>query len=322
MARILVTGGAGFIGSHLTERLLADNHHVIVFDDFSSGDPDNIRHLFGQPGFKLYRGDVRDTKAVSQAMHDVDFVFHLAAQIHVDKSIVDPRETIDVNVNGTLSVLDAAMQNDAKRIIVASSSEVYGTAVGQTIDEEHPLNASSPYAASKAAADRLAFAHWKTYGMDVVIMRVFNTFGPRQRSTGYGGVISIFMERVSSGLPPVIYGDGLQTRDYLYIEDTVEAYMLTLDESKNIAGWPINIGTGHENSILEIAKKITKLMGRPDLKPIHIESRPGEVRRLVANTKMAQDKLGFRAKFDFDSGLAEYAKWFPSHGFRQWTKSG
>jgi len=322
MKRILITGGAGFIGSHIADRLLKEGHNVLILDDFSGGDPDNIRHLFGKPGFKLLRADVRDRNVISQALHDIDVVFHLAAQIHIDKSIIDPVETIDVNVKGTLSVLDGCMQNDIEQLVIASSSEVYGTAMKPSIDEEHPLNPFSPYAASKAAADRLAFSYWKTYGMNVSILRVFNTFGPRQRSSGYGGVISIFLERVSAGLPPVIYGDGNQTRDYLYIEDTVEAYMQAMKAGKSIAGCPINIGTGIESSILEIALKVIKLQGRANLTPVHIEPRPGEVLRLRANTKLAKEKLGFMAKWNFDEGLADFAKWYPAHGVKQWSKSG
>jgi len=320
--RILVTGGAGFIGSHLTEKLLYDGHRVLVVDNFSAGDPDNIRQLFNRPGFKLSRADIRDRSAISRAMQNIDVVYHLAAQIHIDRSIMDPVETIDINVNGTLSVLDAAVQNDVEKVVLASTSEVYGTALRAPIDEDHPLNASSPYAASKVAADRLAYSYWKTYGLKAYIMRTFNTFGPRQKSSGYGGVISIFMERVAAGLPPVIYGDGMQTRDYLYIADSIEAYSLVLNAPDTVAGQPINIGTGKENTILDIALKISKLLGRPDLKPVHIEPRPGEVRRLVASTALAREKLGFSPHYDIDRGLAEYLKWFPSHGLRQWAKSG
>jgi UDP-glucose 4-epimerase len=198
---------------------------------------------------------------------------------------------------------------------------VYGTAIADKIDESHPLNPSSPYAASKVAADRLAYSYWKTYGMNVAILRLFNTFGPRQKSSGYGGVISIFMERVAAGMPPVIYGDGLQTRDYLYIEDAVDAYELIIG-AKAVAGQPINFGTGTETTILEIAGKICKTLGRPDLKPIHIEPRPGEVRRLVCDSSLAKKKLGFKPKFTLDQGIKAYSKWFPSHGFRQWAKPG
>jgi UDP-glucose 4-epimerase len=321
MKRALVTGGAGFIGSHLTERLLSTGNEVLVLDNFSNGDPDNIRHLFGKKGFRLLRGDVRDRVALAQAMQDIDVVFHLAAQIHVDRSIIDPKETLSVNVDGTLAVLDTAMQSGTKEVVIASSSEVYGTALTDKIDESHPLNGGSPYAASKIAADRLAYSYWNTYGMQIAILRAFNTFGPRQKSSGYGGVISIFMERVASGLPPIIYGDGLQTRDYLYIDDTVDAYEAILN-AKSIWGQPINVGTGKETTILDISKKICKILRRPDLKPIHIEPRPGEVRRLICDATFAKEKLGFKAKFTLDQGLEKYSKWFPSHGFRQWTKSG
>jgi UDP-glucose 4-epimerase len=217
--KLLITGGAGFIGSHLCEKYVKEGHTVICLDDFMSGNLTNIRHLLDYRNFKLVKGDIRNFDLLEKVMQDVDVVFHLAAQIHVDRSYIEPKLTYEVNVIGTQNVLEVARIHDAKRVIHASTSEVYGSAQHVPIDEHHPLNAPHPYGASKIAGDRMCYAYIKTYGMDISILRLFNVFGPRQRDFGYGGVISIFTRRVLSNIPPIIYGNGLQTRDYTYIAD-------------------------------------------------------------------------------------------------------
>jgi UDP-glucose 4-epimerase len=316
--KILVTGGAGFIGSHLSEYMLKKGHEVVVLDDFSSGGAINIRHLLDHRSFKLVRGDIRNYDLVRRVTTNLDVVFHLAAKIHVDESIINPEETLSVNVKGTLNILNACKENDVKRLIYASSSEVYGSSKYTPMDEDHPLNPASPYAASKAAADRLCFSYYNTYNLDAVIVRNFNTFGPGQKSSGYGGAISIFIRRALKDMPPIIYGDGLQTRDYLYVEDAVNAYNLVM-ETPELAGEAINFGTGVDTSITDIAEKILRLMGKEEkLIPRHVASRPGEVRQLCADITKAKRLLNFKPTYTLEEGLKELIKWHEDYRFEEW----
>ena len=227
--KILITGGAGFIGSHLCDYYVKKGDIVFCLDNFLHGNLTNIRHLLAYKNFKLINGDVRDFDLVEKLMSGVDVVFHLAAQIHVDRSIIEPRLTYDINVVGTLNILEAARMVDVDKVIFASSSEVYGTAQQVPMNESHPLNAPHPYGASKIAGDRLCYSYNKTYGMNVPIVRSFNVYGEKQKDSGYGGVISIFTKKVSNNQPPIIYGDGKQTRDYMYIPDLVGGYDMVLN---------------------------------------------------------------------------------------------
>lgn len=315
----MISGGAGFIGSHLAEEYVKKGHTVKVLDDFSSGNINNIRGLFNYRNFKLIRGDIRNKEVVEKAMDSVDVVFHLAAQVHVDKSIIDPRYVFEVNTFGTLNILDSALENDVELVIYASSSEVYGSAQYVPMDEKHPLNPASPYAASKAAADRLCFAYYNTYKLPVVIVRCFNTYGPRQSDTGYAAAIPKFIRRVMQGLPPVVYGDGKQTRDYMYVKDAVKAYNLVLNSYENPVGKTINFGTGREVSIKELTDKIISLFGRKrKIKPIHVASRPGEVKRLCADISLAKKELGFEPEYDIVKGLKEFIKWYKAGRYEEW----
>jgi UDP-glucose 4-epimerase len=311
--RILVTGGAGFIGSYLCEKYTREGHTVLCLDNFLSGNLLNVRHLLGYRNFKLVEGDIRDYNLLERIIHDVDVVFHLAAQIHVDRSYVEPRLTYDINVMGTQNVLEVARIYDVKKVIHASTSEVYGSAQYVPIDEKHPLDAPHPYGASKIAADRMCHAYVQTYGMDISIPRFFNIFGPRQRDIGYGGVISIFTRRVLNGTPPVIYGDGLQTRDYTYIEDALKAFDLVLNHKSRLE--PINIGTGKEISIIDLASMIIDLCGKKkEIKPVHVEPRIGEVKKLIANASKAKKILGWRPEYGFKEGLKKFIQWYKEYG--------
>lgn len=318
--KILITGGAGFIGSHLCDKYTQEGHSVLCLDNFMSGDLTNVRHLLDCRNFKLIKGDIRDLDLLERIMRDVDVVFHLAAQIHVDRSHVEPRLTYEVNVIGTQNVLEIARLHDTKKIIHASTSEVYGSSLYHPMDEKHPLNAPHPYGASKIAADRMCYAYIQTYGMDISILRLFNVFGPRQRDIGYGGVISIFTRRVLSGMPPIIYGDGKQSRDYTYIEDAVRAYDLVLNHNEPITE-PINFGSGQEVSILDLAKKIIELCGKTEaIQPVHITPRMGEVKRLIADATKARNLLGWESKYDLKKGLGEFVQWYKNYGFEERIK--
>lgn len=320
--KILITGGAGFIGSHLCEKYTKEGYTVLCLDNFMNGNITNIRHLVNHRNFKLIKGDIRDFDLLEKIMRDVDVVFHLAAQIHVDRSVIEPKLTYDVNVLGTQNVIEVARMYDVEKVVHASTSEVYGSSEYYPMDEKHPLNAPHPYGASKIAADRMCYAYIQTYGMDISIMRCFNIFGPKQRDVGYGGVISIFTRRVLGNMPPVIYGDGLQTRDYTYVDDVVRAYDLILKHNKPITE-PINFGTGEELSILDLANMIIDLCGKTGkIKPVHVEPRAGEVKRLIADSTKARNLLGWEAKHDFKEGLGRFIQWYKEYGVEKGIKIG
>jgi UDP-glucose 4-epimerase len=265
------------------------------------------------------KGDIRDPALLENLMRDADAVFHLAAQAHVDRSYIEPRLTYEINVTGTQNVLEAARRHDPKKVVFASSSEVYGSALYVPIDEKHPLNAPHPYGTSKIAADRMCHAYVQTYGMDISVLRPFNTFGPRQKDHGYGGVISIFSRRVLSNMPPIIYGDGLQTRDYTYIEDTVKAYDMALNHDGQI-GEPINFGSGVAVSVNDLANKIIELCGKKRIvEPVHVEPRIGEVERLIADSTRAKNLLGWEPKHSLEQGLRLFLEWYSHNGvLRDW----
>jgi len=311
--RILVTGGAGFIGSYLCEKYTKEKHTVLCLDNFLSGNLLNVRHLLDYRNFKLIKGEVRDFDFLQRIIRDVDVIFHLAAQIHVDRSYVEPQLTYDINVMGTQNVLEVARIYDVKKVIHASTSEVYGSAQYVPIDEKHPLDAPHPYGASKIASDRMCNAYVITYGMNIAIPRFFNIFGPRQRDIGYGGVISIFTRRVLNNMPPVIFGDGMQTRDYTYIEDAIRAFDLILNRKSRLE--PTNIGSGKEVSIIDLANSIINLCGKKGkIKPVHVEPRIGEVKKLIADATKAKKILGWEPKYDLKEGLRAFIQWYKKYG--------
>ena len=318
--RMLITGGAGFIGSHLCEKYTQAGHTVLCLDNFLSGNLMNVRHLLDYRNFKLIKGDIRDFNLLEQIARDVEVIFHLAAQVHVDRSYIEPRLTYDINVMGTQNILEVARIHDIQKVIHASSSEVYGSALHVPISEEHPLNAPHPYGASKIAADRMCYAYIQTYGMDITIVRPFNVFGPRQRDLGYGGVISIFTRRILADVPPIIYGDGRQTRDYTYVEDTVNAYDLVLNHKAPIKE-PLNFGSGSEISIVDLANMIIELCGKKgQIEPVHVGPRIGEVNRLIADASRANKLLRWQPKHKFEDGLQAFIEWYRKYGFEERIK--
>jgi UDP-glucose 4-epimerase len=320
--RILITGGAGFIGSHLCEKFIKEGQTVVCLDNFFNGNLMNIRHLLNYKNFKLINGDIRDFDMLEKIVPGVDVIYHLAAQIHVDRSIIEPKLTYDVNVLGTQNILEAAKMFDVEKVVQMSTSEVYGSAETAPMNEKHPLNAPHPYGASKIAADRMCYAYNQTYKMNIVIVRPFNTFGPRQKDTGYGGVISIYVKRVMSGQPPIIYGSGQQTRDYNYVADLVEALGLILKYPEPIDA-PINIGTGREIKILDLANMIIDLAGQHGrIKPVFVEPRPGEVDRLISDNSKVKKLLGWEPKHSFKEGLTKLIDWYQNYKSEEWSKPG
>jgi len=317
--KILITGGAGFQGSYMCEKYVQEGHTVICYDNFLNSDLINVRSLLGKRNFKLVKADIRDFDTLEKNALGADAIINFAAQIHVDRSVVDPKETYDINVLGTLNVLEVARRHDVRKLVHISSSEVYGSAQRSPMDEDHPLAAPHPYGASKIAGDRMCFAYMKTYDMPIDIVRCFNIYGPKQKDSGYGGALSIFTKRVLSGIPPVIYGDGKQTRDYLYIKDAVKAYDLIL-KSKKYQGGVINFGTGIETSILDLANMIIKIVGKKDLKPVFVDPRPGEVDRLIADITRAKKIFGFKPEYSIERGLKELINWYKNYKQEEWTK--
>ena len=318
--KILITGGSGFIGSHLCHNFIKQGHKVICLDNFASGDISNIRSLVANNNFKFFQANICDSE-IKHFFTNVDVVIHLAAQIHVDKSEIEPDTTYQTNVMGTLNILKLCRQYDVKKMIYASTSEVYGTAQKNPMDESHPLDAPHPYGASKIGADRMCYSYAKTFGMDIVIVRSFNLYGPKQKASGYGGVISLFTNKCLKGLPPLIYGSGEQRRDYLYVNDIVTAYDILANSKKKFCGDCFNFGTGKSISINELANKIIGLFG-VNLKPKHIEARPGEVNELICDYSKAREVLGWEPEYSFDRGLSEFVDWYKNYQHEQWSKGG
>ncbi len=307
MKKYLVTGGAGFIGSHLCKQLLDAGHHVTCVDNFYNGNLNNIRGLFNSKNFYFVEEDILNFNRMKELAKDCDHIYHLAAQIHVEKSIIRPDETMEINLQGTRNLLEICTQNKNISMTLASSAEVYGESPGAH-SETSALNPQSPYAASKVAAEALCISYYYTYGSNVRVIRNFNTFGPRQKSSGYGSVISIFCRRALDNKPLIIYGDGEQTRDYQYIDDAIEGYLLS--ESLP-AGEIVNTGFGVDHKIIDIGKTIIDICGSKS-NIVFADPRPGEVHKLRSNI----DKLksfGFMPEYSLRTGLEKYIEWLQKY---------
>ena len=300
--KILITGGGGFQGSHLAESLIKKGHDITILNTFSEESERNIADFAKQA--RIIWGSITDKEIIDKTVRGQDVVFHLAARINVDESIEHPLDYLEVNIKGTYHVLEAVKQW-GNRMIHASTCEVYGAPVDQQlINEGSELRPHSPYAASKAGADRLCFAYHKTYGTNVTIVRPFNIYGERQKGGPGGAVIAIFVQKALAGEPLKIFGDGSQTRDYVNINDLVKAYELILDKDE-LAGETINFGTGQETSVKDIAEHIAKKL---DVKIEYCDARAGEVKHFGCDDSKAK-KLGFVPKVDIWEGIDRYIEW-------------
>ncbi len=305
--RILVTGGAGFIGSHLAEDLSHDNE-VTVLDDFSVGRESNLADFMGR--VRVIRYDITDTSRLTSIMRSIDVVFHLAV-VCLRVSIPDPVRSHMVNDVGTLNLLMAARHIGVDRFIYCSSSEVYGTAMYEPMHEDHPLNPMTPYAAAKLGGEATALSFRRTYGLPVTVVRPFNTYGPRAHVEGPSGeLIPKFVARAFAGRPLIVFGDGQQTRDYTWVGDTVRGLRLAA-ESDELLGQAVNIAHGEEVSVLQIAALVEKTTGVP-VTVEHRHDRPGDVRRHIAGVDKAARVLGFRAQVGIEEGMQRYVEWFRS----------
>ena len=312
--KILVTGGAGFIGSHIVDKLMEKGFEVTVLDNLDSGHIENIESHQGKENFHFIKGDIRDLDLIKKTLKDVDVVFHEAALASVTLSVQNPMLSNDINVTGTLNLLKASSDLGVKRFIYASSAAVYGDTKTPEKREDMMTNPKSPYGISKLAAENYVKIFHKLYGLETVSLRYFNVYGPRQRfdlQCAYGGVITIFTNRLLRDMPPVIFGDGEQTRDFVYIGDVVEANMLALNRKK-AAGEAFNIGTGLSVSVNQIAKILKDIMNKHKLTNVHADPRPAEGRHGYANISKAEKILGFHPKVSIKDGLTKLVDWYKS----------
>lgn len=300
--KVLVTGGAGFIGSHLVDAL--EGSRVCVLDDLSTGKLENLAHLDRGADLRVVRGDIRDRDCVVELLRDAEVVFHLACR-GVRHSIGNPLASHEVNAAGTINVLQAAREARVERFVHVSSSEVYGTARYVPMDEEHPCFPETVYGAAKLAGECYARAYHQTYGLPTIVVRPFNNFGPRSHFEGDSGeVIPRFAVWALNGQPPVIFGDGTQTRDFIYVEDT--AYWLCqIAECDQLVGQTVNLGSGKETSVNELAEAVTCEAGLGHVSPRHLPPRPGDVHRHLAGVGRAQDILGFRHRTTLREGISK-----------------
>jgi len=300
--RVLVTGGAGFIGSHLVDGLVSGGFDVVVLDDLSSGRRENLSVHFGKPNFCLVEGDVKVKADVEKALEGVDVVFHLAAIVSVDFSVKNPLLVDEVNVGGTLNVLRESLKAGVKRFVYASSCAVYGEPVNLPINEKHPSKPTSPYGVTKLAAEHYCRVFYEVYGLETVCLRFFNVYGPRQMIGPYSGVIMKFIDRIGHGKKPIIYGDGEQTRDFVFVSDVVDA-CLRAKTCKSCVGDVINVGADVEVSINKLADVLTKLFNLHGIKFVYADPRAGDIRRSCADLSKAERLLGYKPKVSLRQGL-------------------
>ena len=299
--KIFITGIRGFIPSHLANHFAKDKRNKVYGID-------NNLHPSSNPlakNISVYYGDVRYAEDVDKYVKEADIVYHLAAQINVDKSISHPRETLDINFGGTQNVLEACRRY-RKTMVFASTSEIYG-GHDENITESSPTYAQSPYAVSKLAADKLCGNYHELYGVETYRVRCFNTYGPHQSEDEYGAVIPIFTRNILANRAPMIFGDGTQKRDFINITDVVRAYEM-IPKIKELRGEPVNLATGKSISVRQLADMIIKIAGKR-MVPIFGMPRPGEVHKLQGNIKLLKS-YGFTPQVQFEEGLKEYIKWY------------
>jgi dTDP-glucose 4,6-dehydratase len=311
MKRVLVTGGAGFIPSNFIRWLLANTPWEIVSLDALTyaGNLENLADVMSHERLSFVHGDIRDEVLVRDVVENVDVIVNAAAESHVEKSIRDgASEFVTTNVEGTQILLDAIREHPVERLILISSSEVYGTAERDPMDEEHPLNPRSPYAATKAGADRLAYSYFVTYELPVVIVRPFNNYGPRQHPEK---VVPRFITQALRDEPLTIHGDGHASRDWLFVDDDAEAIATLIDAPvEDVAGEVVNVATGVDLSVEEIADRVLAALDKPASLKEHTIERPGQVDRHIGSTDKLARLTGWRARTSFDEGLARTVGWY------------
>ncbi|MBY0523320.1 MAG: SDR family oxidoreductase [Gemmataceae bacterium] len=309
MALCLVTGGAGFIGSHLVEALLARGDRVRVFDNLSTGSRANLASF--APRAQVILGDVLDLEFLHDTMRDVDVVYHQAALASVPRSIADPWATHQACATGTLCVLQAARLAKVRRVVYAASSSAYGASERLPKRESDPTLPLSPYAVAKLAGEQYCAAFSNVYGLETVRLRYFNVFGPRQPpDSPYAAVIPRFVQAMTAGKSPLIHGDGHQSRDFTHVSDVVQAN-LRAAEAPGVSGRVYNIACGRRTSLLQLVDQINAMLGTR-IAPVHDAPRPGDVPHSLADISPAQKDLGYEPKMDVERGVRGYVEWFVS----------
>jgi UDP-glucose 4-epimerase len=310
--KALVTGGAGFIGSELSRQLCEQAGEVVIVDNLVNGKRENIEALLGKK-CRFEQTDIRDEKKMARLLDGVDIVFHLAC-LGVRHSIHSPRENHEVNATATLNLLAASRAKDVQRFIYVSSSEIYGTAKHVPMTEEHPPFPMTVYGAGKLAGDCYTRAYHRTYDFPTVVVRPFNTYGPRCHHEGDSGeVIPKFLLRCLADKPMVVFGDGKQTRDFTHVTDCARGIIMS-GLCDDAVGGTINIGSGFEISINELASEVKRIVGKPKARVVHDKPRPGDVLRLCADTTMAQKLIGFKPRLSLREGLAQLRDWYLAQG--------
>jgi nucleoside-diphosphate-sugar epimerase len=306
-SEILVTGGAGFIGSHIVDRLLKEGFKVRVLDNLSTGEKKNLAQHQNKKTFQFIEGDIRNLELVKKAVRGVDAVIHEAALVSVTRSVENPLLSNEINVTGTLNLLKASADAHVKRFVLASSCAVYGDTETLPNHEKLAPKPLSPYAVDKLAAENYAKVFYDVFGLETVSLRYFNVYGPRQKYGPYSGVISIFINCLLENKFPTIYGGGEQTRDFVNVEDVVEANMLALARREAV-GEVFNISTGEPITINKITETLQKIMGKSLLKPVHAEPRPGDIKHSYGDITKARRNLGYKPKVQLEKGLSELVK--------------
>jgi len=306
-SEILVTGGAGFIGSHIVDRLLDEGFKVRVLDNLSTGDKKNLAKHQNKKSFQFIEGDIRNFDLIKKTVKGVDAVFHEAALVSVTRSVENPLLSNEINVTGTVNLLKACVDAHVKRFVYASSCAVYGDSKTLPNHENLAPKPLSPYAVDKLAAENYAKVFHNVYGLETVSLRYFNVYGPRQKYGPYSGVISILINRLLKNKPPIIYGDGKQTRDFINVKDVVEANMLALSKREAV-GEVFNISTGEATTINKLTETIQKIMGKTSLKPVHAEPRPGDIKHSYGDITKARKNLEYEPKVQLEKGLSELVK--------------
>ncbi len=311
----IVTGACGFIGSNLVDDLLTHDYRVIGIDNLRTGTEDNVQSAMQNTRFQLIIEDILSEDLIERVDEEVDTIFHLAAISSVKKSIEDPIQVNDVNVRGTVRVLELARHLDVKRIVFSSSAAVYGDPKEMPVSEETPFNPLSPYAASKVAGEMYLHSYQESYGIDTTILRYFNVYGPRQAYSEYSGVISIFINQALANTPITIEGDGLQTRSFIHVRDVVRATRLG-GELKDARGATMNISGLNQISILDLATHIRQSVDGCSSPITHGEPRLGDVQDSIGRVERAGKILKFTPEIPLDQGLAETAAWYRDHQSR------
>lgn len=306
--KALVTGGAGFIGSHIVRALLGQDAAVRVLDNFQTGKRENLAGLRGS--LEILEGDLRDPARLAEAVRGVEVVFHQAAFVSVPESMENPQLCFDVNVAGTAALFEAARKAGVRRVVIASSAAVYGDSPVLPLDEETPLRPLSPYAVSKRVNEMYAALYSASFGVEVAALRYFNVYGPRQRPDSmYAAAVPIFIQRLREGKPVTVFGDGGQTRDLIFVGDVVRANLLAA-EHPEAAGRTFNVCTGAETRLIDLLEVLLDLFPNA-AQPVFAEPRAGDIYRSVGSPARAADVLGFRPQVSLEDGLKETVAWRP-----------